>query len=808
MLAGTAAPALALLVILGLTLFGSALLGGKVVSPSNSILFAPPFAAERPAAVTRASNPALNDLTTVYEDHLALARRAIRGGELPLWDAEIGAGRPLGGQGGPFYPTTWLAYMLPFWHSLGWSMFVKLLVAGLGMALFCHAIGLRRGPALLGAVTFAFSTLFVTYLGHGHTADFALAPWALLAAERLAVGARFSVAIALGIALGLALYSGHPETSLLLAILAYAYFAFRVLELRRSPDGSAEPWPRVGLGVAAGVLGLLIGALALVPLLSVVGEGMRLSRSGPQHVTLRDLFVGATLPEIWGRTDKAVFHTGSSQVFSVFFNGRVYVGVLPLLLGAVGFVRRPTPHQLFFAAVAALSLLAALGAPAHTILSHVPGLSLVGSFQYLWPMTVAVAVLAAFGAQRVLDGDESVARRGLFFGGVLALAGTVAALALRPHLLGHLAGGLRDVPTLRHAETSPDAAAAGSLVRFLLLTGAGLAVLMLAQRARWRRSAAIALVALSAGDLLLVDRGWWPAVPEATVAPAAPASLRAVQRSGPEWREAGLGVAFTPNLAERYGVLDARVDDVPELKRYSRLFARLGGIVLPGFGETVLLRIDAPQHKLLDLLATRWVLDSGPPAPVPTGLRAGLSRPGDRLLENPSAFPRAWIAYTARHARGLDDALNQVAAAPAASLREAPVVEGASPAATSAMPSTAATLQAVTADRVELAVAARAPGWLVLADTFYPGWIATVDGRAVPIRAANAAFRAVSVPAGAHRVVFRYEPGGILAAAWVSGLALVAALAALIGLALAGRHRRRHRDAVAHSDPVQRPLPT
>jgi len=50
------------------------------------------------------------------------------------------------------------------------------------------------------------------------------------------------------------------------------------------------------------------------------------------------------------------------------------------------------------------------------------------------------------------------------------------------------------------------------------------------------------------------------------------------------------------------------------------------------------------------------------------------------------------------------------------------------------------------------------PGYLVLADTWYPGWVAEVDGHQVPILRANLYFRAVELTAGEHQVTFRFRP--------------------------------------------------
>jgi hypothetical protein len=57
-----------------------------------------------------------------------------------------------------------------------------------------------------------------------------------------------------------------------------------------------------------------------------------------------------------------------------------------------------------------------------------------------------------------------------------------------------------------------------------------------------------------------------------------------------------------------------------------------------------------------------------------------------------------------------------------------------------------------------IVVMALGPGRLVLAETTYPGWTATVDGDRVGIEPAAGFLRSIELPAGAHIVVFRFIP--------------------------------------------------
>jgi hypothetical protein len=101
--------------------------------------------------------------------------------------------------------------------------------------------------------------------------------------------------------------------------------------------------------------------------------------------------------------------------------------------------------------------------------------------------------------------------------------------------------------------------------------------------------------------------------------------------------------------------------------------------------------------------------------------------------------------------------------------------------------------------QTEIVVEAAAPvdGFLLLADTFYPGWTADVDGKPVMLYRANLSVRAIQLPKGPHVVRFTYEPPGVR-----RGLAISAAAVAMLfvwfGAAL--HVAKRTRDGLVEAD--------
>jgi hypothetical protein len=190
------------------------------------------------------------------------------------------------------------------------------------------------------------------------------------------------------------------------------------------------------------------------------------------------------------------------------------------------------------------------------------------------------------------------------------------------------------------------------------------------------------------------------------------------------------------------------------------------------------------RPNLLDLLNVRHIVLSKP-APESTGwrlveqgeivepcvLRGRVPRTAKfYVYENPTALPRAFVlGHTSVCPPGAD--LRQALADLVPSDRV--VVEQDVLPLGQRQDFRAAEIVETTANRVEVWAELDAPGYLVLSDTWYPGWKATVDGQPAPVLRANMTFRAVPLSPGEHRVVFRFVPVGFTLGVCASAVTLL-----------------------------------
>jgi hypothetical protein len=157
------------------------------------------------------------------------------------------------------------------------------------------------------------------------------------------------------------------------------------------------------------------------------------------------------------------------------------------------------------------------------------------------------------------------------------------------------------------------------------------------------------------------------------------------------------------------------------------------------------------------------------------------------LLERQVSLPRAVVIHRARvfdRPEAVLAAMRDPAFDPS---REALLLGGREVGAGGSPPLRAATIVRDEPDLLEVQADADADAYLLVADNYYPGWRAEVDGQPASVERANYAFRAVPLPPGGHTVRLNFDPP-LWRIGWLVALAAAVGLAVLV---IAGRRRAR-----------------
>lgn len=711
-------------------------------------------------------------------------------GELPMWASGAGNGFPLlaEGEGGFLYPPTMLLFvLLPDGLALNWSVLGHHVLAAMGMWAFLRASGLRGAAPILGGLVWGYSGFAVShalYLGMHN--GLAWLGWALFAT---ATRRGWLLALSVGM-LGLA---GHPQAAAFSGLLILVY---AIVTLER------ERWLR---WAGSTCLGVAIASPQLAATWELVRHSTRDGGVGGAFAN-----VGATpvqellafaLPYAFGFDRPAdVLETYNHRGASYWGAGVnswemcVYVGVPVLVLAALGLRR-----SRFWAAVLALSVLLMVGGPLWALVRHLPGFD---GFRFPARFAIgavaALAVLAAHGLDTLRRRAASRVIRSrilwvvvLFslttgFGhlGLKTRVGEVralleghfaaqAALPPPPELTGLAAAALpapdpedpaRIPAKVAHIladvrrSTAPDSPRVWVPVLLLLITAGAIR----------RPRLLFALVAL---DLLAFGRDYHPTVPSAEVGQAPPWLAPAMTEPG-GWRLSVLDRRVDASLDDELlsaslglplGTSDVILPSPLLLMRNEALLAA-GGLDVgdKGIGKVWQWQEHADVGRRLSL---RWIVSVHElPGLVPR------VRGRYNLWEDPEALPRARVLPCVRGVGSADEAL---AATLAEDPRRTVVVEGG---VTGCVGDALSEAEITAYADGDVTVAAAGPGTLVLGDTWYPGWTATIDGAPVAIERSDLVYRAVTLPPGDHLIRFVYQPRRLWGFLAVAGSALSAVL--------------------------------
>ncbi len=712
------------------------------------------------------------DMRALFYPWLEWVRGQILSGQSPFWDAAHFGGYPFlsNPQVAIFYPPTWL--MLIFRPNLGFTLYLILHVwlAGVGMYLFVweslsqqptppNALGedqlpiwwhdAREWGGLIAAVGWMFSGFVAARIFAGHIGLLATHVWlGLLLWGTLCTLRNWSVwkAILLGVPFGMAILAGHTTSLLYVGMVWGLYAVYLIFDLSfpRRRDAILTTF---GTLVIAGVVGLLLSGVQLVPLVEFAGLAGRSAETTfdfasrfsfpPEH--LITLFIPAFFGEpaqigYWGAENFAEL--------------TVYAGVLPLLALLLAIGSR-LPQRWFWIGIIALGILLGVGhygflfeifydyvpgfrlarAPARAMVLYTFGscvlFGLIAGSQTVKTLRIVILALLLCGASGIyliIGRDNGEIGRYIYQHNGWLVAAAFAVL-----------GGILFILSQRAADKSQPSSRNGSLraVYALLFTALLFADLWTFGAKLIRRESIVPSGTWFVANDLIYDH----------------------QRILP-W-----GIS----IFEQNGAAQVGLDSV------------FGYNALEVGTATKLFRVATdPRSRVYDLFGADYLVAENEQRQFTDG-EDGLILHGEAggvwVYNRPNSLPLARLVPNAILIPDEDQAIATILA---------PDFDPRTTATVSELPCSVAGAGSTTiAERRNgywrIETASEQPSLLVVSEMAYPGWHAYVDGERVAWQSAYTAFRSVCVPAGEHVVEWRFVPlsfvwGGILT---LFGLGLV-----------------------------------
>jgi len=727
-----------------------------------------------------------------------------------------------------FYPLAWLARLLPLGSGLTTNFSIYVISAYVLSAFFMAALARRLTGSwyggLMAGLTYAFSGYLISELKHVqvlHTAVwFPLCMYFVQSLSDSLCGTAETgdstegdalaplKTFVLSLLVALTIFAGHPQTALYVFSFVLAFALLRACKCRR-------PWIFLALIAFAFASGIALAAVQILPSMELSSFSVR------PDFTFEDFIVGQIEPiQIVGFLFPYLLGGAYGTIGDLPYSeqgpppGLMFFGFAPLILAGIAIfaavkkwrnekslIDEKTnldPALICFCAITtALALVLALGehTPLARLFYFVP---VWGSFRGLYRVTIlcafAVALLSAYGlahVERLFCGEQSESKQLHFskLGPVKHLFVCIYVLCScfsYPFLLGTL-------PLLLFFFNTPKFSflnRQNSSARQKILVSASFAALAsYGLNAEWTKASPLA--SDFAPPDLAVKYG----------ALTSESNTRIMTMKGLQ----GERDQLPPNLSRLWKVASATGYEPLVSKRYSRLL----GIAEGGF-------VQPPWHisaagRAFDVTSVRylfmpWGKYSERAFEPGAANKWKLAQAADKTLiyENARALPRFYIVrssltlpaekiLTAITGGCLPDGglflpESTVLLEDCSARHAAQYAELGGTAQSKATAPLLAPLQWNLRDaRLEFTVDQPFDSYFVLGDQFYPGWVASLDGKEVDILPANYVQRAVFLPSGKHQLNFDYKPDSLSRGRAISLAALALWFVVLLVCAVRGR---------------------
>jgi len=726
-----------------------------------------------------------------------LVTEAYASGEWPLWNPYIQLGQPLlaNPNSMALYPTQILFHILPFQVAFEVHFVLHCILGGISTYYLARNLEFCRSSAFIAAAIYNFSGVTLSFVNLFNILPVvAFLPLLTLVLIKLLQGVTVIRLISASIVFGTFGLLLEPLSCLAIALFLLfflaAYFFFSGRVTLRAPAA-------LGWIALVTVSGILLAAIQILPTLELIRSSGRRGGLDFQTVSGWSLHPINLLQLIFPRVFGDFFRlTKTGSWASMFFEDRepyllsCYFGAFSLLLAVFGLLlseRRWMSRTLAIVALVALLLASGKYGPVYEQLFEICPLFRYGRYpvKYLLAFNFSLALLAGYGMNRILALRET---------------GQWMRYLKRPWIVGCLvfmgialfASIIAEQRTLAQSNDSEIALQVSyqekmlevpwtiivSALQSMQLQLGALAVFLALS---WVGKVRAGIVKVSALSLLLFDFGihnyWINPLIHSELYEASPAAaylqdressssqfrIYKLENDGPQEDTMTLGetnsivwsyfyrkLTLAQFLAAKDHISFAVFQPVDRLETLpsQRIYQELAAVktqeeklrFLAGLNVKYVVATHQVESPLL-------ALDSTFPVNSPESLRIY------RLL---SHLPRVFLTDSQGPADGRLSFRNQLSVGPGAESQRNNSLERAE-------------IVSYRPNQIEIETESSRSRLLVLLDSYYPGWKASIDGESAPVIAANFVYRAIDLPPGQHRVTFRYEARSFVRGAWITG---------------------------------------
>ncbi len=736
------------------------------------------------------------DLYNFFYPRRFFAAEAIRFGVLPFWNPYIACGVPFLAnlQSAVFYPLSILYYVLPFEQGIKFFIIMHFFMGSLFMFWLMRTWDGTRSSALLAGLVFAYGGSLISI--HDNLAFLTSGVWlplVMLCYHRALKSRSFFYAVLTGIIIAIQVFAGD-STFCLFSSFVCTFFYTLLWPVPNKNIYSCTLGRRWTMLFTGWGLGFGLVAIQLLPFLEFTRLSTRFGGLSFEQVTKWSYhpleLLQLLVPFIFGTTVPA------TRWFGQLWLDTFYIGIFPLVFAVVFLAAGVNRLKYFLTALVVFSLFLSIGKynPLFIyVYRFTPGIDMFQfPVKFLFIATFALAVMAGHGLDCFITVVRKQSSRQTILKALLILplllmvvlvAGAVWNEKLYEYFLKAYPATQYMWPLRKVVFLALFKGIAISTVLFFLV------FIMAWAAGRFNIKRAYCLVVIFVivfADLTMVGKPRDSIIDESLIRKRSPI-VDFLQQDTSVFRIYSLSrIATKSSFMHLYNMPFDKIYNVisESLPVNLNMYHHISSIdeysaVLRKDYYDVFLPIEAalsqerPSQsdidyckRIFDLLNVKYIISPY----VINNFQFNLVKDGPiKIYENPTALLRAFFVRQVAVTKSTEDLLNMIHSEAfnprdVVYIPEAEVFE---------VRSRLAALQE--ADTTEpfrwsvgwfdyqlnglaLRITTNKPGFLVLSNSYYPGWKAFVDGTEAPIIKVNHILQGVFIDAGKHEVAFSFQP--------------------------------------------------